>query len=68
MVDLENENGETALFYAVRSGHLDASVALLRAGADLSKTNRTGQTVFDLNVADPEIVDTLRQILRKQSP
>lgn len=45
-ISLKNKKGETALFYAVRSGNIDVLKLLITNGADINAKDNQGQTAI----------------------
>lgn len=46
-IDVEDEDGDTALHYAVRGGHIDIVIALLEAGAVISSNKKKRTALLD---------------------
>ena len=50
MIEELDEDGKTALFYAVENEHIEVVKLLLVAGADVETKNRHGQTPLAMEV------------------
>lgn len=46
--DMQDENGDTSLHLAIKSGNLNEVLSLIDAGVDLHLKNKEGQSAFDL--------------------
>ena len=46
-IDVIDEHGTTALFWAVHNGHLLSAAMLIDAGADMELTDKTGKALLD---------------------
>jgi len=47
MINLRNENGETAVLLAYKNGYLEAGLELVRLGADIDIKNLLGKCARD---------------------
>ena len=65
-----DENGNTALFHAVRNNHLDLVKTMIESGADVNHRNRAGDTALIVAVSTPKGDDEIAQLLleKKANP
>src|SRR5207245_1653184 len=62
--NVANEEGQTALYFALREYHTDIARALLEAGADINHADRHGDTALIL-AARADDKDLVRLLLKK---
>ena len=58
-IDVIDEHGTTALFWAVHNGHLLSAALLIDAGADMELTDKTGKVLLD-----HAIDENMRELVR----
>ncbi len=67
LVNVQDSNGKTALFYAVSNGNIEMVKLLLENGAEVDRADKKGQTADDVarditdSVIRKEIISLLRQ-------
>lgn len=49
-VNAKDENGKTALMYAVQNANFEAIEVLLKAGANTKRKDKSGKTAFDYTI------------------